>query len=102
MLIDEASALAPEIELTALIHDLVPEGFVVERVIVMSPKYMTELSTILSGTDKEVIQNYFIWKAVQSLSSYVDADALKPYKRFKNELAGKVSLTCAFDQHDTE
>ncbi|KXH49781.1 peptidase family M13 [Colletotrichum simmondsii] len=89
MLIDEASALAPEIELTALIHDLVPEGFVVERIIVMSPKYMTELSTILSGTDKEVIQNYFIWKAVQSLSSYVDADALKPYKRFKNELAGK-------------
>ncbi|KAK1673389.1 peptidase family M13 [Colletotrichum godetiae] len=89
MLIDEASALAPEIELTALIHDLVPEGFVVERVIVMSPKYMTELSTILSGTDNEVIQNYFVWKAIQSLGSYVDADALKPYKHFKNELAGK-------------
>ncbi|KAL2881034.1 hypothetical protein SGCOL_003693 [Colletotrichum sp. CLE4] len=89
MLIDEASALAPEIELTALIHDLVPEGFVVERVIVMSPKYMTELSTILSGTDNEVIQNYFVWKAIQSLGCYVDADALKPYKHFKNELAGK-------------
>ncbi|GKT79872.1 endothelin-converting enzyme [Colletotrichum tofieldiae] len=89
MLIDEASALAPEIELTALIHSLAPEGFVVERVIVMAPKYMSELSTILSGTDKEVIQNYFIWKAIQSFSSYVDADAIKPYRRFVNELAGK-------------
>ncbi|GJC90744.1 endothelin-converting enzyme [Colletotrichum liriopes] len=89
MLIDEASALAPEIELTALIHNLAPEGFVVERVIVMAPKYMSELSTILSGTDKEVIQNYFIWKAIQSFSSYVDADAVKPYRRFVNELAGK-------------
>lgn len=92
MLIDEASALAPEIELTALIHELSPEGFIVERVIVTAPKYMSELSTILSGTDKEVIQNYFLWKAIQSFSSYVDADAVKPYRRFVNELAGKVGL----------
>ncbi|KAK1975874.1 peptidase family M13 [Colletotrichum cereale] len=89
MLIDEASALTPEIELTALIHDLAPEGFVVQRVIVMAPKYMSELSTILAETDKEIIQNYFIWKAVQAFSSYVDADAVKPYRRFVNELAGK-------------
>ncbi|OLN86985.1 Endothelin-converting enzyme 1-like protein 1 [Colletotrichum chlorophyti] len=89
MLIDEAAALTPEIELTALIHDLAPDGFVVERIIVASPKYMTELSTILAETDKEVIRNYFLWKAIQSFSSYVDADAVKPYRRFVNELAGK-------------
>ncbi|KAF6826254.1 endothelin-converting enzyme [Colletotrichum plurivorum] len=89
MLIDEAAALTPEIELTAMIHDLSPEGFVVERVIVMAPKYMSELATILSGTDKEVIQDYFVWRAVQSFSSYVDADQIKPYRRFVNELAGK-------------
>ncbi|KAI8165535.1 Endothelin-converting enzyme 1 [Colletotrichum sp. SAR 10_70] len=89
MLIDEAAALTPEIELTALIAGLAPEGFVVERVIVMAPKYMTELATILAETDKEVIQNYFVWKAVQSLSRYVDADSVKPYRRFVNELAGK-------------
>ncbi|WDK12640.1 peptidase family M13 [Colletotrichum graminicola] len=93
MSIDEASALTPEIELTALIHDLAPEGFVVQRVIVMAPKYMSELSTILAETDKEIIQNYFIWKAVQSFSSYVDADAVKPYRRFVNELAGKVGYS---------
>ncbi|KAF9874906.1 peptidase family M13 [Colletotrichum karsti] len=89
MLIDEASALTPEIELTALIHDLAPENFVVERVIVMAPKYLTELNTILAETDKEVIQNFFVWKAVQELHEYIDADAVKPYKRFVNELAGK-------------
>ncbi|TDZ38965.1 Endothelin-converting enzyme-like protein [Colletotrichum trifolii] len=89
MLIDEAAALTPEIELTALIHDLAPDGFVVERVIVAAPKYMTELNTILAETDEEVIQNYFIWKAVQAFYSYVDADAVKPYRGFVNELAGK-------------
>ncbi|KAF2028529.1 peptidase family M13 [Setomelanomma holmii] len=87
MLIDEADAIAPEIELKTLIHDLTPTK--VERVIVMAPNYLKELSVILAATDKEVLQSYFAWKAVQSFSVYVDADAVKPYKRFRNVLAGK-------------
>jgi endothelin-converting enzyme len=90
MLIDEAAAIAPEIELKALLHGLAPAKSKIERVIVMAPKYLKELSVILAATDKEVIQGYFVWKAVQSMSSYVDAEAVKPYKRFRNVLAGKV------------
>ena len=91
MLIDEAAAIAPEIELKALLAGQAPSGSKIERVIVMTPDYLKELSIILASTDKEVLQGYFLWKAVQSFSSYVDADAVKPYRRFVNVLAGKVS-----------
>ena len=95
MLIEEAAAIAPEIELKALIADQAPNDSKVERVIVTTPIYLKELSIILAATPREVLQSYFIWKAVQSASSYVDADAVKPYRRFNNVLAGKVrSLGC--------
>lgn len=89
MLIDEAAAIAPEIDLKGLLKGLAPKDAKIDRVIVMTPKYLKELSLILAATDKEVLQSYFIWKIVQSYSSYVDADAVKPYKRFRNVLAGK-------------
>ena len=91
MLIDEAAAIAPEIELKALLEGQAPPNSKIERVIVMTPKYLKELSVILAATDREVLQSYFVWKAVQSFSAYVDTDAVKPYKRFVNVLAGKVS-----------
>jgi endothelin-converting enzyme len=90
MLIDEAAAIAPEIELKALLDGLAPAKSKIDRVIVMAPKYLKELSVILAATDKDVLQSYFVWKAVQSMSSYVDTEAVKPYKRFRNVLAGKV------------
>jgi len=90
MLIDEAAAIAPEIELKALIEGQAPAKSNIERVIVMTPKYLKDLSVILAATDKEVLQSYFVWKAVQSFACYIDADAVKPYKRFVNVLSGKV------------
>jgi endothelin-converting enzyme len=93
MLIEQADAIAPEIELKALLEGQAPSDSNIERVIVMTPNYLKELSIILAATDKSVLQNYFVWKAVQSFSSYVDAEAVKPYKRFVNVLAGKVCST---------
>lgn len=89
MPIEEAAALAPEIELKALIEDQAPENSKIERVIVMSPDYLKKLSVITASTPKNVLQSYFLWKAVQSFSSYVDAEAVKPYRRFVNVIAGK-------------
>lgn len=94
MHINEATALAPEIELKALLEAQAPKGTRVERVIVMSPKYLKDLSTILVATPRDVLQAYFVWKAVQSFSSYVEADAVKQYRRFSNELSGKVFEPC--------
>lgn len=92
MLIDEATAIAPEIELKAFLEGQAPANSNIERIIVMTPKYLKDLSVILAATDKEVLQSYFVWKVVQSFSSYVDAEAVKPYRRFVNVLAGKVRL----------
>jgi predicted metalloendopeptidase len=90
MLIEEAAAIAPEIELQALLEGQAPPKSKVERVIVLTPEYLKKLSIILAATPRGVLQGYFIWKAVQSASAYVDADAVKPYRRFVNVLAGKV------------
>ncbi|KAF1343659.1 peptidase family M13 [Lizonia empirigonia] len=76
-------------DLKGLLHNLAPQHVEVDRVIVMAPAYLKKLSLILSETDSEVVMNHLIWKAVQSFSGYVDAEAVKPYKRFVNELAGK-------------
>ncbi|RII10824.1 hypothetical protein CUC08_Gglean006824 [Alternaria sp. MG1] len=89
MSIDEAAAIAPEIELKALLADQAPHGTDIKRVIVMTPHYLKDLSAILAATPKDVLQSYFVWKAVQSFSSYVDAEAVKPYRRFVNVLSGK-------------
>lgn len=50
---------------------------------------MANLSDILSSTSKEVLQTYFMWKIIQAYSSEIEADELKPYTRFMNELSGK-------------
>ncbi|KAL1601682.1 hypothetical protein SLS60_006597 [Paraconiothyrium brasiliense] len=89
MPIGEAANLTPQVDLESLIHGLAPGNVDVGRVIVMTPDYQKELSSILNETDAKVLQSYFIWKAVQSFSAYIEADAIKPYKRFTNELVGK-------------
>jgi endothelin-converting enzyme len=90
MLVGEAAAIAPEIGLEALLYGLAPKNSRIERVIVMAPNYLKELSITLAATDMEVLQGYFLWKTVQAYTPYVDAVAVKPYKRFLNVLAGKV------------
>ena len=73
-------------------HGLAPASSKIERVIVMAPNYLKELSITLAATDMNVLQGYFLWKTVQAYAPYVDAVAVKPYKRFLNVLAGKVRL----------
>lgn len=60
---------------------------------------MKELANILSITPKQVLQTYFLWKATQAFASDIEADAVKPYMRFSNELQGKVSIFSSFDYY---
>ncbi|KAF3358307.1 hypothetical protein VDGD_04966 [Verticillium dahliae] len=87
--LEDAAALAPLADLVGLVHDLAPADFAADRVIVTSPEYLKSLSAILSETPAIVLFNYFVWKTVQSLAFSVEADEVKPYKRFVNELSGK-------------
>ena len=92
MSLKDADSLTPQIRLASVINALAPSDFETKRLIVMSPNYMRNLSSVLSSSSKEVLQTYFIWKVVQSYASAIEADELKPYRRFANELQGKVAL----------
>jgi endothelin-converting enzyme len=98
MSLEDADKLAPEIGLNGVIAGLASEGAIVPQLIVMAPAYMKSLSKILSETKKDVLQSYFVWKAVQSLAHYIDADAIKPYNHLLNVLAGKVSRPAPFQK----
>ena len=89
MSLKEASGLAPKVDLASVIYGLA-SGKEVDRLIMATPNYMKKLQPILEEFDDAVLQSYFVWKAVQSLYSYIESPVVKPYKAFVNELAGKV------------
>lgn len=89
MSLESADTLTPAIHLSKLINNLAPSN--VDRVIVMAPGYMKNLTELLSETPKDVLKTYFQWKSIQAFASYIESDALTAYKRFYNELQGKVS-----------
>jgi endothelin-converting enzyme len=91
MSLSEADALAPVLGLADIVSALSPAGETPDFVIVASPKYMKAVGDIIDETPSDVVQNYFIWKTIQSFASYVEAEEIKPYRQFSNELAGKVS-----------
>jgi endothelin-converting enzyme len=91
MSLTDADSLTPQIHLSKVVNSLAPSGYKPSRLIVMTPQYMEDLASILNNTSKEVLQTYFLWKAIQAFSSDVEADAIKSYRRFANELQGKVS-----------
>lgn len=93
MSLSDANLLTPQIHLATIINGLAPSDVKTDRLIVMSPQYMKDLSKILSETPKDVLRTYFMWKVIQNYASALDADELKPYSRFTNQLQGKVRLS---------
>ena len=91
MSLAEADKLTPPIHLAGILESLTPSHAKPERIIVMAPDYMKNLTTLLSGTPKKTLQTYLLWKAIQAFGSYIEADAVVPLRQFTNELQGKVS-----------
>ena len=89
MNLDQIKDLIPQLSVQYLISTLAPADFKPEKLIVGSPSYLKSLSEILRETSAETLQAYFVWKTVQSYAYRVEDDALKPLKRFNNELLGK-------------
>jgi predicted metalloendopeptidase len=91
MSLDDADALCPEIDLRGIVTALAaPSRSKVERVIVKQPEYFENLSRVLRQTRHSTLQQFFIWKAIQSLGEYVKTDALLPWERLLNEIRSKV------------
>ena len=89
MELDQIKDLLPQLSMQYLISALAPAEFKPEKLIVGSPSYLKALSEILRETSAEALQAYFVWKTVQAYAYRVEDDALKPLKRFNNELQGK-------------
>jgi endothelin-converting enzyme len=92
MSLEDADELVEQISLSSIINSLAPSDVKTNRLIVMSPNYMKNVTSILSTTPKDVLQTYLLWKLVQAYASAIEADELKPYSRFTNTLQGKVGL----------
>ena len=86
----DADKLIPQIHLSSILKSLVPGDYDIDRVIVMAPQYLQNLSKLLDETSKETLHAYVSWKVIQAYGDYIEADSLTPIKRFANELQGKV------------
>ena len=87
--LDDTKALLPQLSIKYLISSLAPSGYSPSKLIVGSPAYLQTVSMLLEETSTETLQAYFVWKTVQAYAYQVEDDALKPLKRFDNELQGK-------------
>lgn len=89
MSIKEAESLTPKLHVSKIINGLLPKGASVDNVINMTPKYLKKLENILEETDRDTLRGYFYWKTIQAYGPYIEADVLKPLKKWNNYLAGK-------------
>lgn len=89
MKLSETKKALPQLSLDHVIRELAPKDYAPEQIIVASPSYLEAVAHILDKTPKSVVQAYLVWKTVQSYSSRIEDDALKPLERFNNQLQGK-------------
>lgn len=87
----EIESLLPQLSVRSVVSSLASHGYSPNRIIVGSPIYLKKLSKILEDSSVETLQAYFVWKTVQTYAYEVEDEALKPLKRFNNELQGKES-----------
>jgi endothelin-converting enzyme len=99
MSLKDADKLAPQINVAAVIKSLAPRDIEIDRVIVMAPSYMRDVSKLISETPAEIQHIYLLWKVVQAYYASVEADALTIYKQFLNEINGKVSKRSTSPAH---
>ena len=91
MSLNDANELTPQIHLSKIINALAPYDYKTDRLIIAAPNYMKNMTDIISSTSNEVLQSFFMWKVVQAYASAIEADEIKPYSRFVNEIQGRVS-----------
>src|SRR4051812_33733863 len=81
MTLSQATQLIPELPLKESIRTLAPATYTGDRVIVVSPGFMKNVSDLLSTTPTHTLQPYFLWRAITNYQGQTIApDALKPFK----------------------
>ncbi|PNP84965.1 hypothetical protein FNYG_01662 [Fusarium nygamai] len=83
--IAEAQKQFPELNYEYVIEQLAPKNWKGE-VQFIAPAYFTNASQIISETPTTTLQAYFVWKAITSISIYVEDDLTNAY----NDLVNKI------------
>ncbi|KPM37954.1 hypothetical protein AK830_g8591 [Neonectria ditissima] len=84
----EIQMAAPQLNYQYVITQLAPEGYNADRIVVTGPTYFQNLSQIISETPSEVLQTFFIWKAISALSPYIESAPTNAYNSFRARLVG--------------
>lgn len=86
--IAEADVLFPEVSFSRLIESFAPSDYTIDHVIVFSPSYFSQLSSIIKNSTAETLDAYLKWVLIQTWATYLSDAANAPYRRLKNELNG--------------
>jgi hypothetical protein len=86
----QIDTLLPGLNLVNIVTKLSPPEHLVQNVTIGSPAYAKQLSALLAQTPPEVLQGYFMWKAVVQLAPEVIAPELEPWKEFVESISEPV------------
>jgi len=87
--ISKADALLPEISFSRLIKAFAPSNYTLDTVLVLTPDYFPQVSSILKNTTTEAINGYLEWVLVQNWALRLSDKVNVPYRRLQNELTGR-------------
>ncbi|KAH7118617.1 hypothetical protein B0J13DRAFT_680938 [Dactylonectria estremocensis] len=86
--LSEIQSLAPQLNYEYVVEKLAPEGYDADQVYFTASSYYKGLSQLISKTSPEILQAFFVMKAVSYLSPYVESEATNALNDFITKLNG--------------
>ncbi|KAK2924312.1 Metallopeptidase, catalytic domain superfamily, partial [Fusarium oxysporum f. sp. vasinfectum] len=86
--ISDIQEVAPQLNFKYVVDQLAPEGFNDSKIVFTSAELYRNISQKFSQTPPEVIQTFFLWKAIAAVSTYVDSPQTEAYNTWKFKQQG--------------
>ncbi|KAI5459009.1 hypothetical protein BGZ63DRAFT_455861 [Mariannaea sp. PMI_226] len=86
--ITEVQKIAPQLNYEYVVSKLAPEGYQANKLAATPISYFKKISEVISQTPSDVLQTFFVWKAIIALSPYVESDETNAFSNFKKEQSG--------------
>ncbi|KAI5461589.1 hypothetical protein BGZ63DRAFT_404435 [Mariannaea sp. PMI_226] len=87
--LDMIQKAAPQLNYEYVVRQLAPKDYKADKVETTSLQFFANYSQIITETPPEVIQTFFIWKAISALSPYVESQLPEAYNTFQTKLNGE-------------
>jgi endothelin-converting enzyme len=87
--ITEIQEIAPQLNFKYVVDQLAPEGFNDSKIAFTSAELYKNISQKFSQTPPEVIQTFFLWKAIAAVSTYVDSPQTEAYNKWQFKQQGR-------------